>query len=380
MQSQLIEVHCGNRKGTYVVKLGPKLLVLDTNCFEDKEGRLQLLSKRAKFMRWQSIAKKIGRRLVVPEIVAMELRGHFQTAFEVAVNDFQKDAKYIGELNSENEFLFQPSLSSALTTWDQDLLSLQLTPAKIQQADFREAIRREILRMPPAKKGAKEEASGARDVLVWLSALGLAKDGKNDVILVTHDKALLLLEENSACSIRLHDISSYRATDRIRTINADNLNELLSPNENDFTLNEILAMGTDAARPGLNHAIGNFLFAESKNLLSSLLQQRGLILSPYVWLEDRAFRASEVIAGASERFPIHPDYEVQKFSLKGEIQLISAAQTPGELTSGTGVLLTFEVNVLRDVIRKDETEPTVEVRDWKLKGMRIGTQPFEALT
>lgn len=124
---------------------------------------------------WLSVLKlceALGIEPCVPELVVHESVNLRAEKYQEAASSFSKAAREISRF-FDAPGVYVPDTAEIAARWKHEILEKFTVIAPLGE-DAAEALKREALRLPPARDGR-----GARDSLIWLTALRRLKSGEN---------------------------------------------------------------------------------------------------------------------------------------------------------------------------------------------------------
>jgi hypothetical protein len=150
------------------------VVILDTNIIH-KAGVLETLAYRAS----RRICDAVGLEIGITNITLHESINMQVASAREAINQLEKASRMLGEIVEVNTFI--PDVDAIRDAWDATLRE-HFKIYAVDGADAIEALRREALRLAPAKVNGQ----GSRDCAIWLTVLRIAKEGRV-VYLVTNN-------------------------------------------------------------------------------------------------------------------------------------------------------------------------------------------------
>ena len=121
-------------------------------------------------------ARKLEMEIVIPAMATDEAEAHQVRRLETARRDLRSAQAAFNELFSAPVISeTPPDIAGIISDWRESLTTLFVVKTHPQGA-AEEALRREVLRLPPARatydaKGRDTGATGSRDALIWLTIL-----------------------------------------------------------------------------------------------------------------------------------------------------------------------------------------------------------------
>jgi hypothetical protein len=138
-------------------------------------------------------AQRLGQAIVIPKMAVDEAEAHLVRRLKSAEHDLVRSQKAFNELFDAPALVeTPPDLGDLVSDWSHSLLEL-FTIRTHPQGAAEDALRREVLRLPPARatydsQGKDHGATGARDALIWLTILDDIRSRDEDGHLVTANK------------------------------------------------------------------------------------------------------------------------------------------------------------------------------------------------
>lgn len=150
------------------------VIILDTN---QLRSQISLTSPTIVMLR--AIAQQSGQRLGIPQMVADEFIAQYRHFVGTLIANIQRDIGRLREADSANKAALQGASTRELIAMQhRELLEIifEILPAPNDAAGA--ALQRELERSLPASTNWEKKGAGARDVVLWLTALSQMRDGE----------------------------------------------------------------------------------------------------------------------------------------------------------------------------------------------------------